>query len=217
MLEIDAAAIKRFGIPRLLLMEHAGWAVARAAQTLLPTPSAAILICCGSGYNGGDGLCAARHLAEWGYRLRVLVAGRLSALREEPAIYATIVQRLGVAVTELADPQLPPDVASWMDDAGLIIDALLGIGMRGAVREPLASLIALMNGAGKPIVAVDIPSGLDGDRGTIQGVAVKATVTVTFGLAKQGCVKNAGPAHTGSLLIEPITIPRVLLNPSAPP
>ena len=216
MLEIDAAARERFGIPRLLLMEHAGLAVARAARTLLPTPSAAILVCCGNGYNGGDGLCAARHLADWGYRLRVLVTGRLSALREEPAVYATIIQRLGVPVVELADPQLPAHVTSWMEEAELIIDALVGIGVRGAVREPLASLIELMNRAGKPIVAVDIPSGLDGDHGTIQGVAVKAMVTVTFGLPKHGCLMSEGPAQSGSLVIDPITIPRLLLESGAP-
>ena len=216
MLEIDAAAIERFGIPRLLLMEHAGLAVARAAAARLPTPSSSLLICCGTGYNGGDGLCAARHLADWGYRLRVLVAGRLSALREEPAIYATIIQRLSVPVMELAEAHLSSDVASWMDEAELIIDALLGIGLRGAVREPSASLIGLMNRAGKPIVAVDIPSGLDGDRGTIQGVAVKATVTVTFGLPKHGCLVNEGPAQTGSLVVDPITIPHVLLESATP-
>ena len=212
MQQIDAAAIERFAIPRLLLMEHAGLAVARAVTTLLSPSSIPILMCCGTGYNGGDGLCAARHLHEWGYTLQILLTGRIDRLREEPAIYATMLQRLGVPLTEFTETSAVPHVEQWCAQCGLIIDALLGIGVRGAVREPVASLIARMNRSGKPIVSVDIPSGLDGDTGRVQGAAVKATVTVTFGLAKQGCLVNGGPMHTGNLIIDPITIPRVLLE-----
>jgi NAD(P)H-hydrate epimerase len=70
-----------------------------------------------------------------------------------------------------------------------------------------------MSGAGKPVVAVDIPSGLDGDSGRVQGAAVRAAVTVTFGLPKRGCLMAEGPAHTGELIVDPITIPRSLLIP----
>jgi len=212
--QIDAAAIETFGVPRLLLMEHAGLAVARAAQRFMPTPSTPILVCCGSGFNGGDGLAAARHLHEWGYPLRLLVTGRLSDLREEPATYATILQRLGLSLMEFTETDRLPNVERWLEESGLIIDALLGIGTRGAVREPMRSLIDRLNRSGKPILAVDIPSGLDGDTGLVQGVAVKAALTVTFGLPKQGCVKGEGPAHVGRMIVESITIPRALLSPS---
>ncbi len=212
MQQIEATAINTFGIPRLLLMEHAGLAVARAAAARSAPSERPILVCCGTGFNGGDGLCAARHLHEWGYPLRILVAGRIDQLREEPATYATILQRLGLSMTALGDASGLVEIERWMAGCSLVIDALLGIGVKGAVREPMASLIVRMNQSGKPIIAVDIPSGLDADTGLVQGVAVKATATVTFGLPKQGCLIREGPAHTGSLTVDPMTIPRTLLE-----
>ena len=112
MQRIDTRAIGRFGIPRLLLMDHAGLAVARAAQTLVPTFSRPILVCSGTGFNGGDGLAAARHLQAWGYPIRLLLVGRLAQLREEPAIYAAMLQRLGLPVTELTEMKTLPEAGS---------------------------------------------------------------------------------------------------------
>lgn len=209
---IDATAIETLGIPRLLLMEHAGLAVARSARSLLPPSTAPILICCGTGFNGGDGLAAARHLQEWGYALDVLVAGQLDHLRAEPATFAAILQQLGLPVLEVTGPEAWPRVDQALERCGLVIDALLGIGTTGVVREPIASLIERLNRSGKPIIAVDLPSGLDGDTGLVQGVAVRATATVAFGLPKQGCFLQAGPAHVGSLTVDAITIPRTLLE-----
>lgn len=211
MQRIDAATIGTFGIPRLLLMEHAGLAVARAAERLSPNRAHPIAVCCGTGFNGGDGLAAARHLHERGYPLRLWVAGPFDRLRGEPAIYATILRRLGLTLAEYADGH-QQKAARELSGCGLIIDALLGIGARGVVREPVASLIELVNRAGKPVVAVDLPSGLDGDTGRAQGVAVNATVTVTFGLPKRGCFLEGGPAHTGELIVDPVTFPRALLE-----
>ena len=193
-------------------MEHAGWAVARASQRLLPAPSSPILIACGTGFNGGDGLAAARHLHDWGYPLRLVLAGRADRLREEPAVYAAILSRLGVSLVESASLRVE-QLTQWMAESGVIIDALLGVGASGAVREPLASWIRCMNESGKPIVAVDIPSGLDGDTGEVRDVAVRATVTVSFGLPKRGSLVREGPAHVGSLLVDSISIPHTLLTP----
>ena len=211
---IDTAAIQTLGIPRLLLMEHAGLAVARTAHTLSPSLTQPIIMCCGTGLNGGDGLAAARHLQLQGHALRIVLAGRRDRLREEPAIYATILERLGVVLEEYADVSVQPmALEPAMRTSGLIIDALLGIGTQEQVREPIASLITCMNRTETQILAVDITSGLDGDTGQVLGTAVEATVTVTFGAPKQGCLRNAGPAHVGQLLVDPITIPRTLLTP----
>lgn len=212
MQQIDAAAIETIGVPRLLLMEHAGLAVARAARTLTAPSAGPILVCCGTGFNGGDGLAAARHLHEWGYPLRLLVAGPLRHLRAEPATYATILQRLNLPLLEVPDTARLPQAERPLKECALIIDALLGIGTLGAVREPIASLIVRLNRSGKPVVAVDLPSGLDGDTGLAQGPAVKATVTVALGLPKQGCFTGAGPSYAGSVIVESITIPRALLE-----
>lgn len=217
MQRIDTEAIETLGIPRLLLMEHAGLAVARCAHTLLPTTMRPIVICCGRGYNGGDGLAAARHLHASGYQLHLVLAARRDQLRDEPAMYANIMEQLGVSLLELGPP-IADSVESWqavehhLAECGLIIDALLGIGMRGPVREPLPSLITRINAAGTPILAVDVPSGLDADSGAVRGVAVKATCTVTLGLPKHGCFIGQGPAHTGSLFVDSISLPRHLLD-----
>ena len=212
MQQIDTTAIETLGIPRLLLMEHAGLAVARTIRTFAPTSSTSLLVCCGTGYNGGDGLSAARHLHEWGYPVRIVITGRVNHLREEPAIYARILQRLGLSLTECAQVEEIAHLEPWWTECGLIVDALLGIGIRGAVREPAASVIERINRAGKPVVAVDVPSGLDADTGRVQGIAVRATATVTLGLAKQGCLIEDGPAHVGSLIVDSITIPRRLFE-----
>ena len=213
---IDRTAIETMGIPRLLLMEHAGLAVARCARASHADPSVPIAVCCGTGFNGGDGLCAARHLHHWGYQPRVALAGTAERLEGEPAVYASILRRLGVRLVECGSANAPQtalgQIERWLAECGLIIDALLGIGIRGPVREPTASLITAINRSGKRVIAVDIPSGLDGDTGRLHGAAVKATTTVTFGLPKQGCLIGDGPAHVGSLVVDDITLPRELLE-----
>jgi NAD(P)H-hydrate epimerase len=212
MQRIDAAAIGALGIPRLLLMDHAGLAVARAVAALVPSSTRLIALCCGTGFNGGDGLSAARHLHGWGYPLRVLLAGPRERLREEPACFARILDRLKVPVRECTSREGAARAVRWLSGASLLVDALLGIGAAGEVREPAASLIRWMNESGKPIVSADVPSGLDADTGDVRGVAVRASVTVTFGLPKRGCRRRQGPAHTGSLVVEPVTFPMQLLT-----
>ncbi len=216
MQQLDTAAIETLGIPRLLLMDHAGLAIARAARTLCPNRATPILVCCGMGYNGGDGFSAARHLHGWGHPLRILVTGSLERLREEPATYARMLQRLGLSIREYTRTDDLPQLESWLAECGLIVDALLGIGARGVVREPTASLIRRINRSGTPVVAADIPSGLDADTGRVQGIAINATTTVTFGLPKTGCMMRDGPAQTGLLCVDPITMPPTLLEGAIP-
>ena len=209
---IDDTAIRQFGIPRLLLMEHAGLALASAVAAMSRPSSAPVLVACGSGYNGGDGLCAGRHLHALGYGVRVVLVGRLAALRDEPAQYARMLQRLGIEIREIQRADEIDASAPWIVEAPCVVDALLGIGIRGTVREPYAALIARLNASGRPIVSADVPSGLDADTGVVQGVAVKAACTVTFGRPKRGCFMAEGPAHAGRLIIDQITIPPQILE-----
>ena len=210
--QIDRTAIELLGIPRLLLMEHAGAAVARIARAMASSASAPIGICCGAGFNGGDGLAAARHLHDWGYPLHMVMTTAPERLRDEPRIYATILKRLGVSFQHIASAEDVSRLRPMLRRCGLLIDALLGIGASGAVREPMASLIAAMNDAAVPILAVDVPSGLDADSGAVQGIAVKATQTVTFGRPKRGMVLQDGPSHVGAVTVDAITIPHHLLS-----
>lgn len=209
---VDRAAIETYRIPRLLLMEHAGWAVANAARRLLPNGPTRILICCGQGFNGGDGLAAARHLHADGHSLRLLLMGRVSDLREEPATYAAMLAALHVSVQEVASPAALGLLDDALRECGLVIDALLGIGAQGTVREPMASMIRRINASGKPVLAVDLPSGLHGDTGAVQGVAVRAAATVAFGAVKRGCLVGEGPAHAGAVSVDSITFPPMLLQ-----
>lgn len=213
---VDRAAIERFKIPRILLMEQAGKAVAEQVQRRVRTTPPAhrpIIACCGIGFNGGDGLCAARYLASWGYPVRVVLAGTAAHLKDEPAIYLRILRALGVPIQELTNERRLDALSRAWRHAAVIIDAVLGIGLRGPVRPLQASLIAAINHARRRVVAVDVPSGLDADTGLPQPVAVRATVTVTFGLPKIGCLRAQGPAHVGTLIIEEIGFPQTLLHP----
>lgn len=209
---LDAQAIEQYHIPRLLLMEQAGFALAQAVRNLLPHEGGRAVICCGLGFNGGDGLAAARHLHAWGIGVRVILAGPACRLREEPAIFARTIEGLGLERLEIKGVPLPVTAERWLTDSDVIVDALLGIGVQQPVREPLVSLIEAMNRAGKPIVAADVPSGLNADTGVVEGIAVRAHTTVTFGFPKQGCRQGAGPQHTGRLWVAPIGFPRALLE-----
>ena len=212
MQDIDKAAIN-IGIPRLLLMDHAGLAVARSAALICPNKDSLIVVCCGMGFNGGDGLSAARHLCALGYSTRVVLTGQAINLREEPAIYAKILKNLHIPFKECSTIDSLSAIEPWLADCSLIIDALIGIGgSNPRVREPIASLIDRINHAGKPVVAVDIPSGLDANTGAVLGSTITATVTVTFGQPKHGCLINQGPKHSGSVIVDPITIPPILLR-----
>lgn len=212
MAAMDRRAIEGFGIPRLLLMEHAGLAVARVVAARHGTSDGPVLILCGTGFNGGDGLAAARHLQRWGYGLRVVVAGRREALREEPALYAGILECLGVAVQTCVTDEEMSQADAWLRDCGLVVDALLGVGLQGPVREPAAGLIRRTSAAGKPVIAVDVPSGLDGDSGEPHGVAMAAQVTVTFGRPKHGCLLASAARYVGEVLVDPITMPSEALD-----
>jgi len=210
---IDAEAIEILGIPRLLLMEHAGLALARVASRTAGEHGGMILVCCGPGFNGGDGLAAARHLHAWGHPVRVLMASALGALRGEPAVYLRILQALRVPLLACDTPELHDGAESWITTSGLLIDALLGVGITGTVvREPIRSLILRMNASERPIVAADLPSGLDADTGQVGDVAINAAQTVAFGLAKRGCLSREGAVHTGALTVDSISLPPQLLG-----
>ena len=141
------------------------------------------------------------------------MAGALDRLTEEPAVYVRILRGLGCQMRECRSAEQAEAQTPWLADCAVIVDAVLGIGVRGPVREPAASVIRAINRMRKPVVSADVPSGLDGDTGQVQGEAVRAQVTVAFGLPKHGCLQADGPAHAGQLLVDPITIPRALLTP----
>lgn len=141
-----------------------------------------IAIVCGVGNNGGDGLVAARHLLNAGVKVQVCLIGKISKLKPDPKTNLNILEKMGVKVKRVKTLKGLKGIGK----AGLIIDALFGIGLSSEVREPYASIIDFLNRSRKPILAVDVPSGLDADTGQAPGIAVKAKRTVTFVAKKKG-------------------------------
>jgi NAD(P)H-hydrate epimerase len=187
--QVDALAHERFGIAVDWLMEAAGWQVARFCGQ----PAAVV---CGVGNNAGDGLAAARHLHRWG-RLASVCCVDADRLRGPAARELDALRRIGVVVSsELT-----------LDNAQVIIDAIFGIGISRAPEGRFAEWIDSINASGKPVIAVDIPSGLDADTGVAYAPTVQATATVTLGLPKPGLLKADGPRLSGGVLVADIGVP----------
>jgi ADP-dependent NAD(P)H-hydrate dehydratase / NAD(P)H-hydrate epimerase len=181
------------GVPGIVLMEKAGRAVADAvARHPLGTRVTAV---CGPGNNGGDGFIAARVLAERGYPVQVLLLGEPAALRGDAA---EALLRWGRAI-EAAEPEA-------LAGAGVIIDAVFGAGLNRAVDGAARAMIEAMNASGAPIIAVDLPSGINGASGAVMGVAIKATESITFFRRKVGHVLLPGRLHAGAVRVADIGI-----------
>jgi NAD(P)H-hydrate epimerase len=175
------------------------------------------LIVCGPGNNGGDGGVVARHLDAWGVSVRVVWFARSDQLRGDAAVQHDILARAGIEQTEWEDEG--SDIADRLDpliaEADWVVDALLGTGLTRPVEGTLHAAITTMNRSGKPILALDIPSGLDADSGQPLGVAVRARATVTFVAPKVGFSAPGAAGFTGEVAVAEIGLPRRLLEPFA--
>lgn len=200
---LDRWAIDEIGVPSLLLMENAGRA---AAEVLIAQHATGlVVICCGKGNNGGDGLVIARHLWNRDIAVRVLLFATPDTLSPDAAVHWRIVQRLGIsadACPRVDDAQLRAELkpADW------IVDALFGTGMTGPVREPFDRVIAAINARGARVLAVDIPSGLNGDTGEPTGPTVRADHTVTFVAPKLGFSNPAAAEALGQVHVADIGV-----------
>jgi ADP-dependent NAD(P)H-hydrate dehydratase / NAD(P)H-hydrate epimerase len=181
----DRRAIDRTAIPKRVLMENAGRAAAAVVHQL--HPEGRVLVACGSGNNGGDGLVAARTLRAWGREVRVLAAG--SRPPEAALAHGWEVETVEIASMDSA-------IAA----ADVMVDALLGTGSTGAPRDPYDGVIRALNASGRPVIALDGPSGIDFTTGAAAGDAVNADVTVTFGAPKRGLLLFPGRARAGRIV-----------------
>ena len=189
----DAAAIAA-GTPGRVLMERAGRAVANAVVKAAGQ-GARILILCGPGNNGGDGFVAARVLAGRGYQVELALLGRQGALKGDAA----------AAAGDWGGDVGVPDFAA-VNEADVIVDALLGSGLTRDLQGEAYALVQRVNDSGRPVIAVDIPSGIDGDSGLVCGTAVRAVRTVTFVRRKPGHVLLPGRLHCGDVEVADIGI-----------
>ena len=212
MREIDRTAIEEYGIPGVVLMENAGMAVVRRLELLAERlAERKFCILAGKGNNGGDGYVIARHLANQGAKVKVFLLGEKAAARGDARINLDIIEKMALDVLEIGSERDWDKARVAMSFADYIVDALLGTGVRGEVSGDMARMIALVNAAGKPVVAVDIPSGVDADAGRICGTAVQAAHTVTFALPKPGLFIYPGAACTGELTVADIGIPAAVV------
>jgi len=195
------------------LMEAAGRAVARAAVDLMGgTYGRRAVVVCGKGNNGGDGLVAARYLARWGVRVAVIAVEPLGDLREPAASNAERLDEApSIRVLPFSDASLERELAR----ADVAIDAIFGTGFRGFPEDEWAEAIEGVNASPLPIVAVDIPSGVNGATGAVDGNAVRADLTVTFGAAKVGAVLLPGAELAGAVRVVDIGFPGDLVRARA--
>jgi ADP-dependent NAD(P)H-hydrate dehydratase / NAD(P)H-hydrate epimerase len=191
----DRWAIEERGIPGAALMERAGTGLARVIAAR--APSGRIAIACGKGNNGGDGLVAARLLREAGREVDVLAVWPVDDFGPDAAGQAARLP--GAAPAPFAPERL--------EGASVLVDALLGTGFSGAPRDPAAAAIAAINAAAAPVVAADVPSGVDASTGEVEGAAIEAVATATFHLAKPGLWIHPGKAHAGDVEVVPIGTP----------
>ncbi len=204
---LDIVATERYGIASLTLMERAGEALARAALRLAKDRTGPVVVICGSGNNGGDGLVAARLLAKRGREVRCFLLADIDECSSDAEVKIQRLSKEGSAVERLTDEGALLQRAPVFHEACVIVDAIFGTGLTREVEGINRLAIELINGAGVPVVAADIPSGLSADTGLVQGAAVMATVTVTFGLPKRGLVLGEGVGYAGRVEVAEIGIP----------
>jgi len=209
MRRVDARAMAELGIPGPTLMENAGRGAAEALLAALPegglrARGLRVAIVCGRGGNGGDGFVVARRLKRAGARPDVLMVCAPEALRGDAAIKFAEMRRAGIAA-RVVDDATAADVA--LRRSQLIVDALLGTGVRGAPAPLVAGLIEAINASGRPVVALDLPSGLPADGEPPMAPVVRAWLTPTFAAPKLGLVIGVGPELAGRVVVVPIGVP----------
>ncbi len=207
----DTRAMRDFALPSLLLMENAGRSACDALFEHIPDLlKKQVVIVAGKGNNGGDGLCLARHLLARGLpasRLKALVVGSPDKLSEETRTQAEILERFGLPIHYLQGEDDLPALEEALRSADVVVDALLGIGVKGPVRGLFKPVIELVNKSQAFVVSVDLPSGVDADTGHVGGVAVKAHLTITPEAPKLGLLLYPGRDYAGEIVVARLGYP----------
>ena len=214
MRDLDRRTIAEFGVPGETLMDRAGMGVADAIQRLADlrgTPAGDVYVFAGHGNNGGDAFAAARYLWERGIRVELWLAGSASDLDGDAlAHFGRLIKSCDILLHELpAEAEWGRGIAERIGDTSILVDGLLGTGARGPARGTPAAAIRALNAIAirVPVVAIDVPSGLDADSGHAPGDAVQADLTVTMGLPKTGLIEPRAVNLVGSLEVVDIGIP----------
>ena len=208
MREADRYTIEEIGIPSLVLMENAGRQVVAAIEASFETAlHGRVAVLCGRGNNGGDGFVVARTLLQRGIDTAVFVIGAVADVRGDARINLDILGRLGVTVVEINDEQSWELHFSEVSQCSLIIDAIFGTGLRSPLGGMLETVVADVNAADIPIVAIDLPSGISADTAHLIGDCIDASMTVTLAAPKLPLILPPGEAYAGDVVIADIGIP----------
>lgn len=210
---MDRRAIEEFGVPGVVLMENAALGVVAVALDMLrlAAPGRPVVILCGGGNNGGDGLAVARHLHNRGHDVRVGLCVDPSSYKGDALVNWRIVEATGIAARAV-DPARQ-DLGLPLAEAALVIDAIFGTGLTAPPRPPFAAIVGAIDAAARPVLAIDLPSGLDADAGVPLGdAAVKADRTVTFVAEKAGFAHDESRRYTGHVTVADIGCPRGIVE-----
>lgn len=207
--DLDAYAIQRLGIPGVVLMENAGRNAAEFILRTLADPDRhEVVVLCGPGNNGGDGFVIARHLHNAAVKVRVILATAPEKIRGDAAINLAILERMGLELLPAFEPDGLARARESLERATVIIDALLGTGSTGAPRGVIAQLVRWANAVPRAHrVAIDIPSGLDADRGQIGEPCFRAATTITMVAPKIGFLTPAARDVLGEVVVVDIGAP----------
>lgn len=213
MKNIDRRAASDFDIPSLLLMENAGIRTVEIIDDLLVAPQGkTVVILAGKGNNGGDGLVIARHLINAGVTVDTFLLGTPEGMTPDAYTNYSILHKMTGRIYPLTEDQHLDRLMLSLLVSDLIVDAIYGIGFKGSLNDFDSRVVTMVNWCKSPVVAVDIPSGVEADTGEVHGEAVKAMQTVTFALPKIGLVLEPGKNYTGTLTVADISIPSMLLE-----
>ncbi len=213
MASIDNRTISELGVPGSVLMENAARALCRAlVKEIGANEKPPIVVLCGSGNNGGDGFCIARILSGWGFPVTPVHIGRLQSLKPDARLNYELLEKFGLKVIPVNDDKDLEKFKVIVNDSVWIVDALFGTGLSRIILGIAAKVLAYCKGLKKRILAVDIPSGVNSDTGEVPGDALKADITVTFGLPKWGHFLFPGAGYVGKLIVADIGFPAFLLE-----
>lgn len=206
MKRFDEYAIREFGIPSAVLMENAGRTTYRLAKEWYLKKGDRIVIFCGKGNNGGDGFVFARYAKKDGFYVKCLLLSKKEDLRGDAALMMRVFEKMRGEIVEEAHYRREL-VQEELRMADLVVDAIFGTGLSKEVEGKEREIIETINASGKTVLSIDIPSGLDGEKGKPLGAAVKATHTFTYGLPKVGQILLPGAEYVGRLTVVDICIP----------
>jgi NAD(P)H-hydrate epimerase len=215
MKEIDEFAIQSIGIPGVVLMENAALGIVNEiVGDFGDIKGKAICLFAGKGNNGGDAFAVARHLYNKGAQVTVLITADKREIAGDAAINLGILDKMGITMMGIADDPSLEAATGLIGKVDLIVDGILGTGLKGEIKGIIREVLDFINGEKIPVLAIDIPSGVNGETGEIHGVCIKAYKTVTFALPKPGHFLHPGCGFIGKLVVSDIGIPEIAVQNS---